>query len=110
MYGGSRHYHLKRRYGIGVDEVDAMIAAQGGVCPVCSRPNPEPVDHDHATGAVRGILCFNCNGGLAQFGDEQDRLISAALYLDDAGVVAEHTRELRDAAVARARGLVGVSG
>jgi hypothetical protein len=110
LYGGSRHYHLKRRYGIGADDVDALIAAQGGVCSVCGRPDPEHVDHDHATGAVRGILCFNCNGGLGQFGDDQDRLVSAALYLDAAGVVPEHARELRDAAVARARLLVGASG
>lgn len=110
LHGGSRHYHLKRRYGIGADEVDAMITEQGGVCAVCGRPDPEHVDHDHATGAVRGILCFNCNGGLGQFGDDQDRLVSAALYLDNAGVVPEHTRELRDAVVARARSLVGASG
>jgi hypothetical protein len=110
LYGGSRHYHLQRRYGIGAAEVDGMIAEQGGVCAVCGRPDPEHVDHDHATGAVRGILCFNCNGGLGQFGDDQDRLVSAALYLDNAGVVAAHTRELRDAAKARARLLVKVSG
>ena len=110
LYGGSRHYHLKRRYGIGAAEVDDMIAEQGGVCPICGRPAPEHVDHDHQTGAVRGILCFNCNGGLGQFGDDQDRLLAAASYLDAAGVVPEHARELRDAAVARARSLVGASG
>jgi hypothetical protein len=80
------------------------------VCAVCGRPDPEHVDHDHATGKVRGILCFNCNGGLGQFGDDQDRLIAAALYLDAAGVVPERACELRNAAVARARSLVGVSG
>jgi hypothetical protein len=62
------------------------------------------------TGKVRGILCFNCNGGLGQFADDQDRLINAALYLDAAGVVSEQARELRDAAVARARSLVRASG
>jgi hypothetical protein len=82
LYGGSRHYHLKRRYGIGAAEVDAMIAAQGSACLVCGRPDPEHVDHDHETGAVRGVLCFNCNGGLGQFGDDPDRLRSAARYLE----------------------------
>ena len=42
--------------------------------------------------------------------DDQDRLEAAAHYLDRAGVVPEHARELRDAAIARARGLVQASG
>lgn len=95
LYGGSRHYHLKRRYGIGADEVDTMIEAQGGVCPICGRENPEHVDHDHATGKVRGILCFNCNGGLGQFGDDVDRLIAALGYLDLASADDELVTRIR---------------
>lgn len=110
LHGGSRHYHLIRRYGISAADVDELVGQQGGVCPICGRPDPEHVDHDHVTGTVRGTLCFNCNGGLGQFGDDQDRLISAAHYLDAAGIVPEHARELRDLAAARARLLVGVSG
>jgi hypothetical protein len=63
LYGGTRHYHLKRRYGIGADEFDELVVRQGGVCAICGRPDPEHLDHDHETGAVRGVLCFNCNGG-----------------------------------------------
>jgi hypothetical protein len=58
------------------------VLRQDGVCAICGRPNPEHVDHDHETGAVRGILCFNCNGGLGQFRDSIDALLSAASYLD----------------------------
>lgn len=103
LYGGSRHYHLTRRYGIGAPEVDAMIAAQGGRCPICGRTDPEQVDHDHATGKVRGILCFNCNGGLGQFRDDVDSLLMAADYLS-------RTDGLDAKARARARGLVQASG
>jgi hypothetical protein len=106
LYGNSRHYHLRRRYGIGADEFDALLEAQSGVCAICGRPDPEHVDHDHESGAVRGILCFNCNGGLGQFGDDQDRLVSAVAYLDSAEPEA---RELVALAEARAKGLVGAT-
>jgi hypothetical protein len=85
LYGGTRHYHLRRRYGIGADEFDALVERQGGVCAICGRPDPEHVDHDHETGAVRGILCFNCNGGLGQFRDSIDSLLTAASYLEAHG-------------------------
>jgi hypothetical protein len=82
LYGGSRHYHLKQRYGIGADEFDELVKQQGGVCAICGRPDPEHVDHSHETGDVRGILCFNCNGGLGQFRDSIEALLAAAAYLD----------------------------
>ncbi|GIJ23721.1 endonuclease VII domain-containing protein [Micromonospora lutea] len=81
LYGGSREYHLRRRYGIGQREFDELLAEQGGVCAVCGDPDPEHVDHDHRTGWVRGILCFNCNGGLGQFRDSPTRLARAITYL-----------------------------
>jgi hypothetical protein len=83
LYGGSRHYHLKRRYGIGAAEFNELVREQDGVCPICSKVGPEQVDHDHLTGRIRGVLCFNCNGGLGQFGDNSERLHRAAFYLED---------------------------
>lgn len=84
VHGGSRHYHLVQRYGIGASEVEAMIARQNGLCLICLRPlgDTPHVDHCHDTGAVRGVLCFNCNGGLGQFRDDKDLLLRAARYLD----------------------------
>ena len=67
LYGGTREYHLRRRYGIGEKEFQELLAEQGGVCAICGAPDPQHLDHDHRTGWVRGILCFNCNGGLGQF-------------------------------------------
>ncbi|MEH0821176.1 MULTISPECIES: endonuclease VII domain-containing protein [unclassified Micromonospora] len=81
LYGGDREYHLRRRYGVGEKEFQELLAEQGGVCAICRRPDPEHLDHDHRTGWVRGILCFNCNGGLGQFKDNADVLARAITYL-----------------------------
>ena len=82
--GGARTYHLKRRYGVTAAEVEAMVAAQGGRCAVCREAPAEHVDHDHRTGRVRGVLCFNCNGGLGQFRDRDDLMARAIAYLQGA--------------------------
>lgn len=79
--GGSRTYHLKRRYGISAEEADEMLKAQGGVCAICRVAPAVHVDHDHATGVVRALLCFNCNGGLGQFKDDPHVLRAAADFV-----------------------------
>lgn len=79
--GGSRTYHLKRRYGITAEDADAMLAEQDGLCAICGVAPAAHVDHDHVTGAVRQLLCFNCNGGLGQFKDDPELLHRAAYYV-----------------------------
>ena len=81
-HGSTRHYHLTRRYGIGAEEVDALLAGQGGVCAICKRvPTSPHVDHCHRTGKVRGILCGPCNQGLGQFQDDVEVVGEALNYL-----------------------------
>lgn len=87
--GGSRTYHLKRRYGITAAEADVMLAAQDGLCAICRVAPAAHVDHDHATAKVRALLCFNCNGGLGQFKDRIEVLEAAVGYLKDHGAHAE---------------------
>lgn len=79
--GGSRTYHLKRRYGITAEDADAMLQEQGGVCAICRVAPAAHVDHDHSTGKVRALLCFNCNGGLGQFRDDPAVLQAAVFYV-----------------------------
>lgn len=82
VHGDSRHYHLTHRYGIGSAEFDELFAQQRGLCAICHIEAAEHVDHDHGTGAVRGLLCFTCNVGLGNFKDDPRRLLSAVDYLE----------------------------
>jgi hypothetical protein len=81
LYGSTREYHLRRRYGIGQADVDRMLAEQGNKCAGCGKPDPEHVDHDHASGAVRGMLCFNCNQALGNVRDSVQVLERLSAYL-----------------------------
>jgi hypothetical protein len=73
-----------RKYGLSLVEFAELLKAQGGRCAICGStdwgktggsvrqwPN---VDHDHATGQVRGLLCDRCNRGLGYFGDSAELL------------------------------------
>ncbi|WP_433471895.1 endonuclease VII domain-containing protein [Spirillospora sp. CA-142024] len=84
-HGSARNYLLKHRYGLTEDQVNQMIADQGGMCVICLRAPAEHVDHDHVTGLVRRVLCFKCNGALGQFADDPERLRLAAEYLEFEG-------------------------
>lgn len=80
-----RASHLKRKYGITLEDYDGMLVAQGGRCAICGEPEPDGrslhVDHDHDTGAVRGLLCFTCNAGIGMFDHDLRLLDAAADYL-----------------------------
>src|SRR5665811_1133326 len=60
-----RHRVLVQNFGLTLAQYDEMVEAQGGVCKLCSHPNPHghrlAVDHNHQTGEVRGLLCALCN-------------------------------------------------
>jgi hypothetical protein len=80
-HGGHRNYLLKFRYGMDEAEADFLMNAQGGLCAICGVEPAEHVDHDHHTGKIRGILCFNCNGALGRFEDDPDIMERAIEYL-----------------------------
>jgi Recombination endonuclease VII len=77
----NRKSHLKRKYGLTLEAFDELLEAQGGGCAICGNPDADNVDHDHATGRVRGILCFNCNLAIGHIADDEDRLFGAIAYL-----------------------------
>lgn len=79
-----RGYSNLRRYGITVEQYDEMFLAQDGKCAVCDEPPRKrqlAIDHDHATGAVRQLLCVNCNALLGHCRESQKILERAIEYL-----------------------------
>ncbi len=72
---------LKQRYGMTSECKAALLREQGGVCAIClSFPAKPVIDHDHATGRVRGILCHGCNIKLPAI-EDGPFLTSALEYL-----------------------------
>jgi hypothetical protein len=81
-----RDGHLRRKFGITIEQYEEMLEAQGGRCAICGR-EPHPtislhVDHDHVRGHLRGLICFDCNAGLGKFRDRRRLLAAAMAYLD----------------------------
>lgn len=74
-------------YGITQQEYGVLFVAQLGLCVICEKPETVAgrslaIDHDHATGQVRGLLCFGCNAAIGKFNDDPALLRRAADYLE----------------------------
>lgn len=92
-----REAQIQRTYGLSVEELDVLLAAQDGVCAICRRPprgrpngNARPdhvpslhVDHCHGSGRVRGLLCGNCNTMIGLAGEDPAVLAAAIAYLQE---------------------------
>jgi hypothetical protein len=89
---------FRRKYGISLAQREELVEQQDHRCSVCGTHESElekrlAVDHDHATGAVRALLCQSCNLGLGFFRDSPDLLEKAAEY------VRHHTNRMLSEAV-----------
>lgn len=92
QYDRDKGYRRLAKYGLSKTAFEAMRDAQGGMCGICGQP-PEGrtrgdqlyVDHCHATGKVRGLLCHDCNISIGWMRDSPERLEAAAAYLRERG-------------------------
>lgn len=89
------HYLKQRKWsaaGVDAARYQEMLREQNGVCAICHQPEKHrdglsgkpkdlAVDHDHATGAVRALLCSACNTALGLFNDDPELLDKAKSYL-----------------------------
>jgi hypothetical protein len=87
---------MKQNFGITLIEYMALYQRQGKRCAICRKgflpvghssvtvPGRQTllVDHDHATGRVRGLLCVNCNLGIGHLRDSAETLKKALVYLE----------------------------
>lgn len=86
------------KYGLTPHEYEALRSAQAGCCSICAKPfsaaksrrrcGPPSVDHDHSTGAVRGLLCASCNQLIGFLHEDADLFYRAWQHLTDP--VADH--------------------
>jgi recombination endonuclease VII len=85
MRAAAKRRYVVRLYGISMKTYEAVLVAQGGTCAICHEPPPGDrvlaVDHDHETGAVRGLLCGSCNMSLGHI-ERPGWLDSAQAYLE----------------------------
>jgi hypothetical protein len=84
---------LKKLYGITVEQYDSLLAEQKGCCAICGSTSSYSrnykntarakfsVDHCHATGKVRGLLCTKCNRALGLLNDSIESVLRMSEYL-----------------------------
>lgn len=85
-----RRRRLKAKYGITEEQYNEILRNQHGCCAVCKRPatdfkNRLAVEHDHTTGRIRGLACFQCNKFVIGRHRDGALLRAAADYLDSPG-------------------------
>lgn len=78
---------LKYNYGLSIEQFDLMKAEQDNSCKICKRKESELdrplcVDHSHATGKVRNLLCAHCNSALGLIREDIKTVKSMLSYLE----------------------------
>jgi len=86
-----KNAELQKMFGISLDDYYDILEKQNSVCAICGKPESVKdnngktrslaVDHDHATGEIRGLLCTNCNKALGHIQDSPALLQKAIAYL-----------------------------
>lgn len=73
--------HVVTAYGISWDDYCRMVDEHDGRCDCCKKKTKLIIDHCHDTNAFRGFLCYACNNGIGNLGDNIAGLRRAIRYL-----------------------------
>lgn len=85
--GKRRLERVKYCYNLELEEYKALVKAANKTCQTCGTPEGDDkpsrlvVDHCHATGKVRGLICDRCNRALGLVGDNTQTLSNLITYL-----------------------------
>jgi hypothetical protein len=99
IHRGVAFRHRLKKFGLTVEQYDAMLAAQGNCCAICRTDDPGikqgakrrlengwpivwNIDHDHETGEVRGLLCRGCNIALGAVRENATTLAAMIKYVN----------------------------
>jgi len=92
-FEGRKLHNLQMRFGLTLEQYQAMHDTQKGLCAICNLPETtmdrrrgEPrmlaVDHNHATGKIRGLLCGDCNKAIGAMREKPENFLAAVKYLE----------------------------
>jgi hypothetical protein len=84
-----REYDLRASYDATPEQVDVILAWDGGPCSACGKQllkfgtglDEACIDHDHETGSLRGIICGACNRAMGLVKDSVEHLRQLEAYL-----------------------------
>ena len=77
-----RTWVLKQSFNLTPEDWQTIFNHQQGLCAICKNPLKKAnTDHDHKSGLIRALLCWNCNKLLGQAYDNIERLMQAIEYL-----------------------------
>ena len=91
-----RKEQLKRKFGLSLEKYDTIALSQGNTCAICRQPETKlehgslrnlSVDHNHVTGALRGLLCCNCNYALGCLKENPETIAALLLYVNKWGSI-----------------------
>lgn len=77
---------MKYRYGINLEQYEAMYLKQKGKCAICRKFQEKLfVDHNHKTDEVRELLCRGCNTALGFVEEDVEILSNMIDYVERHG-------------------------
>ena len=78
-----RSGHLRRKYGLTIEDFEFLRVAQGDRCAICDQPDSAGlhIDHHHDSGLIRGLLCGKCNKAIGLLKEDPALFDSASSYL-----------------------------
>lgn len=94
----SRKNHIKRKFGLSIEEYESILNSQNKVCAVCQEKCHTgynlAVDHNHKTGKIRGLLCKNCNTAIGLLKENIQVIENVIIYLSFYEMIEETEKEI----------------